>query len=67
MDLSRVLYFMHLFSGPVESFLVNIENNTVQPELKKLIDQVSNAEIKAFLLGLDVALDAFIKAEIGKV
>lgn len=54
--------------GPVlEPILMNLEQGTVQPELKALIDKVSSPDLKLLLQALDAAFDAFAQAEIKKM
>lgn len=67
MNLASLLALLAPFVGIVEPILLNLEQNQVQPELKKLIDGVSSPDLKALLLALDQALDGFIQLEIKKL
>ncbi len=64
MDLKKILALLH-FLGPVmESTLVNIESNVLQPQIKKMIDAVTDVELKQFLIEVDAAFDKYAKLEI---
>lgn len=65
--MQSVLDFLKALLPILEPILNDLDDNTVQPELKKLIAGVSNPELQAFLVGIDAALDALIKAEIKKI
>ena len=67
MSLAQILSFLAGLAPVIEPVLVNLENNTIQPELKTLIAGVSSPDLKALLTGLDQALDAFVQTEITKI
>lgn len=67
MTLTQILSFMSTLAPFVEPVLVNLEQGELQPELQKLIDGVSNAELKAFLTAIDTAFTSFVNAEIAKI
>ncbi len=67
MSLVQILGFLSGLAPVIEPVLLNIENGTIQPEIKALIAQVSSPDLKALLTGLDEALDAFIKTDIQKL
>jgi hypothetical protein len=68
---TQILSFLTAFAPFIEPVLLNIENNEIQPELKKLIATIPNsgstASLYNLLMGIDTALDQFVKAEISKV
>ena len=65
--MNSIIAFLTSFAPIVEPILLNVEQNTIQPKLKALIDTVPDADLKMFLQGVDTALDALIKAEISKI
>jgi hypothetical protein len=67
MNMTSLLAFLTPFLPAIENTLVGLENNDVQPELQSLIAGVQNPVLKSILTDLDVAIDAFIKAEIAKI
>ena len=67
MNLASVIALLAPFASIVEPILLNLEQNQVQPELKKLIDGVSSPDLKALLTALDQALDGFAQIEIKKL
>lgn len=67
MTMAQLLAFLTPFLPAIENTLVGLETNDVQPELQKLIATVQNPVLKSILTDLDVAIDGFIKTEIGKI
>ena len=67
MNLTQILDFLKGLGPVLEPILLNAEQNNLQPELKKLIDQVQSPDLKALLVALDGALDAFLQSEIKKL
>lgn len=67
MSLAQILSFLSGLAPVLEPILLNLENNTVQPELQKLIAGVSSPDLKALLVALDGALSSFVAAEIQKL
>ena len=67
MTAAQILAFLTPFLPTIESQLVALEQNELQPELQKLIATVTNPILKIVLTDLDSAIDAFIKTEIGKI
>ena len=57
--------------GAIEPVLLpivkDLENNTLQPELQKLIGQVSDPALQSFLKALDQGLTNFVNAELAKI
>lgn len=67
MDFKSILALLSPFVAMIEPILLNLEQNQVQPELKKLIDGISSPDLKALLMALDKGLDEFIQLEIKKL
>jgi hypothetical protein len=68
MNWQQILAFLHTLAPVAEPILMNIEQNQVQPELKKLIDQIPDGnDLKPLLQALDTALDAYAQGEIKKL
>lgn len=68
MTLAQVLAFLGPLGPVIEPILMNLEQNTLQPEIKLLIsNNVTSPDLKALLMALDAALDAFAQVEIQKV
>jgi hypothetical protein len=67
MNMASLLAFLTPFLPAIESALVGLETNDIQPELQSLIGQVTNPVLKSILTDLDTAIDAFIKTEISKI
>lgn len=67
MTAAQILAFLTPFLPAIETALVGLDTNDLQPELQKLIVGVTNPVLKAILTDLDVAINAFITTEIGKI
>ncbi len=67
MSLAQIVALLSGFASGLEPILLSLEQNQVQPELKKLIDSVSSPDLKLLLQSLDGALDSFVQAEIKKL
>lgn len=66
MDLSKIIAFLQPFLPLLKAELMQIESNG-QAELKAVIANIQSPDLKALLVGLDGALDAFAQLEIGKL
>ncbi len=67
MTFAQIMSYLAGVAPVLEPILLNLDANTVQPELQKLIASVSSPDLKALLQALDGALDAFAKLEIQKL
>ena len=67
MTIAQILALLTQIAPVLEPILLNLEQNQVQPELKKLIDQVQSPDLKLLLSALDSALDGFLQSEIQKL
>jgi hypothetical protein len=67
MTLQQILALLSPFAGILEQTLMQLDANTIQPELQKLITQVTSPDLKLLLQALDTGIDGFIQAEIKKL
>ena len=67
MSLTQILAFFSGLAPLLEPILMNLEQNTIQPQLKALIAKETSPDLKALLTALDSALDAFAQVEITKL
>ncbi len=67
MTLSQILAFLGPLAMALEPVLLGLEQNTVIPELNKIIDGVSSPDLKLLLQSLAGAIDTFAQAEIKKL
>jgi hypothetical protein len=67
MTLSQIISFFSVLAPAVEPVLLNLENNTVVPELNSLIANVSSPDLKALLQAVASGLESFAAQEIAKL
>lgn len=65
--LAQIFSFVAPFIGILEPIALNLEQNTVMPELNALIENVSSPDLKLALQGLATFFDNFAQAEIKKL
>ena len=67
MNLAQVLAFLGPFLPAVETELMNLDANVIQPWVKAQIAKETSPAIVTFLTALDTALDSAVQAAITKI
>ena len=67
LNLASILAFLTPFEAILNPLVLNLDTNTIQPELKTLIAGVTSPDLKLLLTALDTAIDGFAQAELAKL